>query len=431
MPLLLVGTNHTVAPLAIRERLALTAEQGEHLLDSLLNYVPHAVVLATCNRTEVYVTAHNTSLGAQHVHRFLSEWTGLTLADLRPHLYAMEGWDPLRHLFKVASGLDSMIVGEEQILGQVRAAADLARARDALDAVLAAAFTQAVRTGRKVRTETKISRKAVSVSSAAIDLAQQRLGGLAGKHALVVAAGEAGELAAKALAGRRLAGLRISSRTLENAQALAARLHATAVPWDDLVRAVAQADLVVTSTGAPGVIHTYDMVRQAMAGRQRRPLVILDIAVPRDVEPAVATLPGVTLYNIEDVQQFAEANLHLRRQEIEAAEAIVAADVAAFQAWWQTQQVVPTVRQLQRKAEAIRKQELERTLRRLNLAERDQEAVAAMTRAIVKKLLHDPLVYLKARRSGEEALDVVRALFGLADEPAPAPQPDGAPAPRP
>lgn len=423
MPLLLVGTNHNVAPLAIRERLALTAEQGEHLLASLLTYVPNAVVLATCNRTEIYVTAHNTTVGVQHVHQFLSEWTGIPVADLRPHLFSMQDWDPLRHLLRVASGLDSMIIGEEQILGQVRGAVELSRSRDALDAVLSAAFTQALRTGRRVRSDTRISRNAVSVSSAAIDLAQQRLGGLRGKRALVVAAGEAGELAARALNGRGLAALQVTSRTQANAEALARQLDAEAVPFDRLVTALAAADVVVTSTGAPGVIHTYDMVRKAMVDRPSRPMVILDIAVPRDVEPSAGTIPGVTLYNIEDVQQFAEANLNLRRQEVESAEAIVASDVGTFQRWWQTQEVLPTVRQIQQKAEAIRQLELERTLRRLQLSEQDQDAVSAMTRAIVKKLLHDPLMYLKARRSGEDALEVVRSLFDLEAEAQSAPQP--------
>lgn len=421
MPLLLVGTNHTIAPLELREKLALTAEQGETLLDNLLTYVPHAVVLATCNRTEIYATVHNTSVGAQHVHQFLAEWTGIPVPDLRQHLYSLEQWEPLAHLLKVASGLDSMIVGEEQILGQVRAAADMSRERDALDAVLAAAFTQALRTGRRVRAETRISRNAVSVSSAAVDLAQRQVGPLAGKRALVVSAGEAGKLAAKSLQAKGIGQLVITSRTLAHAQTLAHQLGVEAVPFDQVADELASADVLITSTGAASVVHGYDSLKQAVAARGGRPLVIVDIAVPRDVDPAVATLPGVTLYNIEDVQQFAEHNLHLRRQEVAAAQALVSADIAAFQRWWQTQEVLPTVRALQQKAEAMRQHELQRTLRRLDLSEAQQAAVEAMSRALVKKLLHDPLVYLKQRRSGEDELDVVRAVFQLEDEPAAAP----------
>jgi glutamyl-tRNA reductase len=249
------------------------------------------------------------------------------------------------------------------------------------------------------------------------------LGGLAGKRALVVSAGEAGELAARSLAQRGVTDLRITSRTIKHAITLAKRLHAAAVPFEHLEAELAEADLVVTSTGAPGIVHTYDMVAQAMAERAGRPLVMLDIAMPRDVDPAARTIPGVSLFNIEDVQRFAEANLNLRRQEMSAAEAIVEADVAAFQRWWQTQEVLPTVRQIQQKAERIRQEELTRTLRHLGLSEAEEARVEAMSRAIIKKLLHDPLVYLKARRSGEEALEVVRAVFDLTDEPVAAPEP--------
>ena len=416
MPLLLVGTNHTIAPLEVRERMALSQEQGEQMLDRLLTYVPNAVVLATCNRTEIYMTAQNPTLGAQHVHRFLAEWTGLPVGSLTRYLYSLQQWGPLEHLLRVASGLDSMILGEEQILGQVRAAVEMSRQKDALDAVLAAAFTQALRTGRRVRSETRISRNAVSVSSAAVDLAERTLGTLAGRRALVVAAGEAGKLAARSLQGHGVTDLVVVSRTLANAQVLARSLHAQAVPLEALETEIAAADLVVTTTGAQGIVHTRASVERAMAGRDGRPLVIIDIAVPRDVEAEVGNIPGVMLYNIEDVQHSAEHNLALRRQEVAPAEAIVASDVAAFQRWWQTQEVLPTIRQLQRKAETIRKQELDRTLHRLDLSDADRATVEAMSRALIKKLLHDPLVYLKTRRSGEDALDVVQALFGLAEE---------------
>ena len=237
---------------------------------------------------------------------------------------------------------------------------------------------------------------------------------------------EAGDLAAKSLLGKGITDLCITSRTYSNAQGVASQLGIEAAPWGQLEAEIAKADVVVTSTGAAGTVHGYESVQRATAGRTARPLVIVDIAVPRDVEASVGTLPGVTLFNIDDVQQFAERNLDQRRQEVGAAQSIVAADVLAFQRWWQTQEVLPTVRSLQHKAEAIRQYEVQRTLRRLQASEADQAAIEAMTRAIVKKLLHDPLVYLKARRSGEDALDVVRDLFNL-DEPAE--QPPVSPAP--
>ncbi len=417
MPMLLVGVNHKTAPLAIRERFALSDEQGDRLLERLVEYIPHGVVLATCNRTEIYTTVHNAQVAESHLQRFLADWTGIPMERLAEYLYTHEQWSSLDHLFRVACGLDSMILGEEQILGQVRSAMERSEARGALDSVLGAAFRQAVRTGRKVRSQTAISRNAVSVSSVAVQLAKSVFGDLAPLNVLVISAGEAGKIATNTLMGQGVRQLHVTNRNRSRAEALAQRVNGSALPFEQIDAGLEASDFIITSTGAADHILTLDRVEQAMAWRPQRPLLIVDIAVPRDVEPAVASIPGVSLYNIDDVQAFAERNLALRAQEVEKAEAIVAAEVGKYQAWWRSQEVVPTIAALRHRAEVIREDEVLKTLRRMpDLSPQEHERITAMSKAIVSKLLHDPLVYLKERRNGSPSLEAVRELFGLADD---------------
>ena len=339
------------------------------------------------------------------------------MEHLAGYLYTKEQWSSLDHLFRVACGLDSMILGEEQILGQVRSAMERSEARGALDSVLGAAFRQAVRTGRKVRSQTAISRNAVSVSSVAVQLAKSVFGDLAPLNVLVISAGEAGKIATNTLMGQGVRQLHVTNRNQSRAEALAQRVNGSALPFEQIDAGLEASDFIITSTGAADHILTLDRVEQAMAWRPQRPLLIVDIAVPRDVEPAVASIPGVSLYNIDDVQAFAERNLALRAQEAEKAEAIVAAEVGKYQAWWRSQEVVPTIAALRHRAEVIREDEVLKTLRRMpDLSPQEHERITAMSKAIVSKLLHDPLVYLKERRNGSPSLEAVRELFGLADD---------------
>lgn len=415
MPLLLVGVNHRTASLEVRERFALSREQGEEMLDRLAEYVPHAAVLPTCNRTELYVTAHNTAVGAQHLQRFMADWSGISVGDIGPLLYTHEQWDAVRHLFRVAAGLDSMVLGEEQILGQVRGAMEAADGRNVLDPVLQACFRRALRAGRKVRNETGISRNAVSISSVAVRLAREALGSLEGRRVLVISAGEAGKLATRGLAAQGVGQLLVTSRTTERAQKLASRMGGVPVAWDALDSALDGAELVITATAATERVLGAERVRKALSVRPERRLVIIDLAVPRDVDPEVGELPGVTLYNLDDVQRFAEKNLDLRTQEVRKVEDLLAEEVDRFQQWWEQQEVVPTIAALRTQAEAIRQDEVRRTLARLDLTDTERARIEAMSKAIVKKLLHRPLVYMKERRDGNGTVETVRALFGLED----------------
>lgn len=412
MPLLLVGVNHRTAALEVRERFALSREQGEQMLDRLAEYVPHAAVLPTCNRTELYVTAHNTTVGAQHLQRFMADWSGISAGDIAPLLYTYEQWDAVRHLFRVAAGLDSMVLGEEQILGQVRGAMEAAEGRSVLDPVLRACFQRALRTGRKVRSETGISRNAVSISSVAVRLARVHFGDLKGVRVLVISAGEVGKLATRSLVAQGVDRLLVTSRNHERAKVVAQRMGGNPLPWTDLDAALAETDLVITATGATERILERDRIATAAAHRR---LMIVDLALPRDVDPEVGKLPGVMLYNLDDVQGFAEKNLDLRVQEVEIAEGLLFDEMDRFQKWWEQQEVVPAIAALRSHAEAIRDEEVRRTLGRLDLTDTERARIEAMSKAIVKKLLHKPLVYMKERRDGNGTAETVRALFGLED----------------
>lgn len=423
MPILLVGVNHTTAPVAVRERFALSAEDAERMLDGLGRYIPHSVVLATCNRTEIYTTVHNTEVAVSHLQRFLADWSELGADEIARYLYTRRQWESVNHLFRVASGLDSMILGEEQILGQVRGALETATLRGAADTVLTGAFRQAIRTGRRVRTETGISRNAVSVSSIAVQLARSFFGDLSQRRVVVISAGEAGKLATNTLTGHDTGELIIINRNFERAQALAERSGGYALPFARLDQALGGADFVISATGAPNHILSHERVAAAMAGRADRPLLLVDIAVPRDVEASAGSIPGVSLYNIDDVQAFAERNLALRAQEAGKAETIVREEIGRFHQWWRTQEVVPTISALRDRADLIRAAEVAKTLKRLpDLAEADRERIEAMSRAIVAKLLHGPFMFLKGRHGDSAAVEAVRDLFMLPDDTA-APSP--------
>ncbi|MBI4496572.1 MAG: glutamyl-tRNA reductase [Chloroflexi bacterium] len=413
MVVLLVGISHHSAPVAVRERFALTGDDGDRMLRSLLEYVSHGAVLATCNRTEIYTTVRNAEVGTRHLQRFLSAWSAMPPDQVATFLYSASHDKAARHLFRVAAGLDSLILGEEQILGQVRDAMHLAHAHNSLDPALYALFRHALRSGKAAHTYTAISRKAVSVSAAAVALARDHFGSLAGCQVLVISAGEAGKLTARSLADSGAGAITVTSRTYERAAVLAASLGGRAVPFEDLPQALAQADVVVSSTAAPGYVLTADEVRAALAQRPERPLFLIDIAVPRDIDPAVGALSGVVLRNIDDLQRLAEANLNGRRQEVAKVEALVDREVRSFLEWWNRRDVIPTVAALRNQADAIRRAELERTLAHLDLSEAERTRIDAMTNAIVKKLLHHPLTYLKANPDEQGYIEAVRTLFAL------------------
>lgn len=412
--LTVVGLSYRSAPVELREKIIVDESQ----LESALRELGHGVILSTCNRTEIYQTNWSAEPSLDAVHFLTRRFVGPDDA-LRAHLYRLGDTRAVRHLFAVAAGLDSMVLGEPQILGQVRAALSAAEAVGTAGPVLSHLFRQAVRVGRRARSETFVGRHAVSISYAAVELARKVFGRLDGCRALVVGAGEMGELTVRTLVDHGVGVVAVANRTLENASALARLYGGEAVPLETVVPSLAAADIVISSTDAPGYVIGERDVSQAVARRGGRPLFIIDIAVPRDVDPAVRALSDVVLYDIDDLKALCDLNRKGRQREVESVQRIIDGEVERFEAWWQSRRVVPTIVAMREQAERDRQTELAEALGRLrHLSETDRATVDALTRAIVSKLLHRPTIRLKemASRSDEESIRLARDLFGLDPE---------------
>ncbi len=416
MQISLVGISHKTAPVAVREHFAFTQDELPLLLARLGETHAGAAVLSTCNRTEIYLADVRGLGDPRPIAALLSELKGEPAMEGAP-FFSLAGKEAARHLFRVAAGVESMVVGESEILGQVRVAFTAAPAAGTHTPALSRLFHTAIRVGRNVRTQTKIGRYTVSVSSTAVVLAKATLGDLTDKTVLVVGAGEAGKLTAGNIAGSGIGRMLVTSRSRERTADLAASLGGEAVAFDRRADAIAQADIVITSTSAQDFVIDRAVVEQAMTGRGSRPLLLIDIAVPRDIDPAVRDLPGVHLYDIDELQSVAEQNLHLRRKEIAAAEKIVDDDAVKFADWLRSLEVVPTVAALRARAEAMRVAEVERTLAKSKMSDADRKRVEAMTSALVKKLLHAPVRALKSPGEGERYVAAARALFDLDASP--------------
>ncbi|HJO81473.1 MAG: glutamyl-tRNA reductase [SAR202 cluster bacterium] len=418
MRILLVGVDHKTAPLQIREVVSFSKEQTSLALPDLQRRIGEAVILSTCNRTEVYAAAANPEAAAEHIGRFIVGFHGLPRESIAPHLNTAVDGDVAQHLFRVASGLDSMIVGEPQILGQVRDALATASNADSVGAALNGLFHAAVKSGRRVREETEISRNPLSISYAGVRLAKRELGGLEGRRVLLVGAGDAGRLVAVALRSSGVRDLQIANRTMSRSEDLAAELSGAAVPFEEIPNALKRVDIVISATDAPEYILSTAMVSDALhsANGSGGRLFMFDLAVPRDVEPSVAELPKVRLFNIDDLSSIAEDNLQERKRAAQDAERIVEDELARFGRWWDSLDSEAMVRSMRMRAEDIRQQEIERALRHLmSSSDGDRDVMEAMTRSIVNRLLHDPTMFLKHKASTAQ-LDAARLMFGLDDE---------------
>jgi glutamyl-tRNA reductase len=416
--LLALGANHKTAPLPLRERLALPEGRASRVLAELVEQpsVHEAVAISTCNRTELYlmaadaVEAENVALG------ILSRHAGLRLTELLGAIYSLRGDEAVEHLFSVAAGLDSMIVGEAEVQGQVKRAYELALVEGVTGPVSNRLFRDALATGKRVRSETGVSRSNVSVSSVAVQLAAEFLGNLEDRRVLVVGAGENAELTARALSERGVEALFVANRRYERALALAQRFGGRAISFDDMPNELEAADIVVSSTGAPHQIVGRTELEFVAASRMGRPLVLLDLAVPRDIDPAVAGVEGASLHTIDDLESVVARTISLRHGEADRAREIVAAHSSAFRDWMAALEVVPAITSLRAHAERIRVAELERArLGDLTPAERDR--LDALTQRIVNKLLHRPTVRLKELAADDESgpyAQAVTELFGLA-----------------
>lgn len=414
MRILLLGVNHRTVPLDVREAVSFSKPKVMEALPALKGIAGEAVVLSTCNRTEIYTTAFDAAKTAARLDRFLADFHGLTLQSLSPYLVHTLDADAVRHLFRVASGLDSMIIGESEILGQVRDSLTIASEAETVRSPLLGLFPAAVRTGRKTREETEISRNAMSVSSASVRLARRILGTLEGRRALLIGAGEAGMLVARALRNAGVDELIIANRTRARSESLAEELSGTVVDFESIQSTLETVDIAVLATDAPEFILSTQMVSEAQRCAQAdRKLFIFDLAVPRDVEPSVTHIHNVELFNIDDLSSIAEDNMRDRKRAAIEAEAIVEEEVQRFMRWWDSLDAEPMVRELRIQAEAIRQQELARALKRLDGLDDDQRAILqAMTKSIVNRVLHDPTTFLKHEADTSE-LDAARMLFRL------------------
>ena len=422
MRLFAVGLSHRTAPIGLRERVDFGRGGIEAALDGLAkrNAGREIAVLSTCNRAEVYVVADSNG-ALDEISAFFADYHDVPVGEIAPHLYVHHGADVARHLFRVAAGLDSLVVGEPQILGQVKTAYAIASDARLTGTVLNRLFHLAFAAGKRVRSETGLGEGAVSVSYAAIALARKIFGGLAGLRVLILGAGEMAKLTGIHLRAQEVRGISIASRTRAAAERLAAQLSAEVTDWTDLHGAIRDADILVTATGAPSTILSRADIAQAMKTRRERALFVIDIAVPRDVDPAAGGIDQVFLYNIDDLQGIVKENLTRRTSELERADAIVASETARFAAWLQSREIIPTVVALRERFESIRRAELERLQPKLNALPPEARAqVDHITRLIVEKLLLTPTEQLKAVTDNSLAAtysDALNRLFSLPSPP--------------
>ena len=418
MRLFAVGISHRTAPVELRECVDFARRGLDAALAALAarNLTREAVVLSTCNRAEIYAGAE-TDDAAESCGRFISEYNGVSWDALAPHVVIYRGPAAADHLFRVAAGLDSLVVGEPQILGQVKDAFATASGLKSTGALTHRLFTSAFSVGKRVRSETGLGEGAVSVSYAAIALAKKIFGELSGLNVLILGAGEMAKLTAVHLQAQRVQQLTVSSRTFEAAEALAAQLNGRAAPWTSVGQALSQADIVVTATGATEPVLTRARIEESMRRRRGRPLFIIDIAVPRDVEAEAGALDQVFLYNIDDLQTIVKENLSRRTTEVERAEVIVREEVDRFAAWMRSRGVVPTVVALRARFEAVRQAELRRLEPKIAAMGPGARAqVDEVTRLLIEKLLLTPTEQLKSTEDEAVAVasaDALNRLFRL------------------
>jgi glutamyl-tRNA reductase len=414
MPVALFGLSYKTAPLDLREAVSFDAEALAHSLPGLTcePAVREAVVVSTCHRTEIYTELTDVVAAKEHAMSWLADQRGIPRREFGRHVYHRFERGAVEHLFRVAAGLDSMVLGEDQVLGQVRDAFKIASRAGTVRSRLDTTFRRALRVGKRTRTETRINRHAASLGSVAADLAQRALGSLDNRSILVVGAGEMAELTVRHLLKNGAVKLVVANRSQTRGDKLARLPGVTVVGLQEVPRLFSAVDIAITSTSAPGHLVTTEMLRT-----RRDPLVIIDLGLPRDVEPAAAELPNVTLYNVDQLDAVLAGTEQVHTEDLQRAEAIVAEELAGWDRWRASLGVSPTIAAISDRADGIRDQELQRTLARLgHLSERDRREVAALANAITRKLLHRPIDRLKSSSLPEGYLETARELFGI-DEP--------------
>ncbi|MBZ5551803.1 MAG: glutamyl-tRNA reductase [Acidobacteriia bacterium] len=418
MPIFLVGLNHTTAPVEVRERVVFNSDQSRTALTTLSErgLLREDVILSTCNRSEIYGLTEGETSPLEEIRNFICEFHQITPATLNGCFYQRAQEEAVRHLFRVASSLDSQVVGEPHILGQVRNAFVLALENKSTGIVLNRLFQKAVEVGKRVRAETEIGSRPVSLSSVAVETAAKIFGKLEGRAVLVLGAGEMSELTVESLSLHGVTNFAVANRSFDRAKELAAKFKGTAIPWENLDEALLPPDIIISSTSSPDFVITKAHLERLMSARKHRPLFFIDIALPRDIDPRVQEIYNVYLYNLDDLKSIAENNRAEREKDIPKADRIVDEEVRLFMRWLEGLAAVPTVTSLRKKVELIRTAELEAHLRKLGpLGERERNIIDALTQSIVNKILHEPTIRLKRTADESERQDHAKALRYLFD----------------
>jgi glutamyl-tRNA reductase len=422
MEIVLIGLSHKTAPVEIREKFCIPREKVKEFLGQLagLPGVREGLVLSTCNRLEVLTVVEGEEDNAPRVEDLLAGIAGMSAGELTSYLYLRRGEDAVRHLLRVTSSLDSMVLGEPQILGQVKEAYRQAVESKVSGLILNKLFHRSFFVAKRVRTETKIANQAVSVSFAAVELAKKILGNLDDKRAMLVGAGEMSELAARHLVGQGVREIWVTNRTHQRALELAQAFQGKAVPFEDFPQQLKNVDIILSSTGSTHYIIRKEQLTEVIRARKNRPMFFIDIAVPRDVDPTINEIDNVYVYDIDDLQGIVESNKEERKKEVQKAEEIVAQGVEAFNRWLSSLEAVPTILALRNRLEEIRKREVDKTLSLLkNASAEERKALDLLTNSIINKILHHPISLLKHQESrghGKLYVEMTRKIFHLDEE---------------
>ena len=417
--IVLIGVNHKTAPVEVREKLGASGN-AEEILSQLgrIPIIKEVLFLSTCNRVEIlFTTKQSIKVGVEAVKQFLAHFNQLPLSQFENALYVYQQVEAVAHVFRVSSSLDSMVIGEPQILGQIKDAYRLALKHHLAGPILNRLLHKAFSVAKRIRTETNLARHAVSISYAAVEMAKRIFGRLEDKKIMLIGAGEMAELAAQHLLNNGVKSIVVANRTLERAVELAERLQGKAISIEEIKEGLKNVDIIISSTGAPNFILLEKDVRQSMRARRHRPIFFIDIAVPRDIDPQINNIDNAYVYDIDDLQGVVASNKIKRQKEAQKAERIIEEETIKFKLWLETLSVVPTIIALKHKLEEIKHKELNKTFSQLkHLSEADKEAISIMAEAMIKKILHDPIQFLKQkenREKSDEYLDVTRRLFNL------------------
>lgn len=419
MHIITVGLNYRTAPVEIREKFAFAQEELPAALEQLKNTksIMECVIVGTCNRTEIYAVVDRMYLCGHFIRGFIEDWFGIPRQEFNPHLYVKEDERAIRHLFKVASGLDSMIIGETQILGQVRNAFLLAQKEKTTGVLFNTLFKQAITMAKRAHSETGIGDNPVSVSYAAVELGKRIFGSFANKTVMIVGAGKMSELTVKHLHASGAQKVMVANRTYEKARELAAKFSGMPVAFSELQESLIEADIVISSTGSSDLVLTRQQVEQVLQSRKYRPLFMIDIAVPRDLDPGIADLQNVFLYDIDDLQSIVESNLAERQNESLKIEAMIDQEMVEFEQWYKTLGVRPVIHALQTKSNQIHQETMDSLLKKLpDLSEREVKIIRKLTKSMVNQMMRDPIHRIKEQageREGLEAIEWFTHIFAL------------------